>query len=113
VLLTRLDGLRTHAAAPATAMASETLQRCTAAKRAADEHRPGDAIIALRAAAWLDEASPLPHQYLANIHFLSGHPFEAVREQREALKRDPGNDLYRRNLASLEQALAAQPQRTQ
>jgi len=85
----------------------ETLRRCAAARKLADEGRRDDAVLALRAAAWLDEASPLPHHYLANVQWLAGRPRLAARAEREALVRDPGNALYRRNLAALRRAIAA------
>ena len=84
----------------------DTLRRCAAAKRAIDEERFPDAIALLNVAAWYDEASPLPHQYLANAYYLSGRVRKAEQHQREALARDPTNDLYRRNLESLEKALS-------
>jgi len=84
-----------------------TLRRCETARRAADEKRYAEATYTLQMAAWLDESSPLPHQYLANVAFLQGHLRRAVEHQRAALARDPDNALYRRNLESLEAALAA------
>lgn len=86
------------------AEAAETLRRCAEAKRAVDEGRYVDAIVALRIAAWYDERSALPHQYLANVYYLTGRAADAVGSQREALRRDPQNELYRRNLAALEDA---------
>jgi tetratricopeptide (TPR) repeat protein len=86
----------------------ETERRCAMAKRAVDEGRYADAIVALRVASWYDEASPLPHQYLANVYYLIGRLPQAVEEQRQALVRAPGNVLYQRNLASLEKALGTQ-----
>lgn len=61
---------------------------------------------ALRTAAWLDEALPTPHHYLANVHFLAGRLVLAAEEQRQALDRAPVNPLYQRNLASLRRAMA-------
>jgi len=80
----------------------ETQRRCAAAKRAVEERRYADAAVALRVAAWYDEQSPLPYQYLANVFYLTGRVGEAVRAQREALQRAPDNELYKKNLAALE-----------
>jgi tetratricopeptide (TPR) repeat protein len=82
-----------------------TEQRCAEAKRVLDEGRTDEAIIMLRAASWYDETSPLPHQYLANVYYMAGRMPQAVRHQREALTRAPDNELYQRNLTSLENAL--------
>ena len=48
-----------------------------------------EAIISLKTAAWLDEAAPLPHQYLANVYYLQGRLRAAIRHQRAALRRAP------------------------
>jgi protein O-mannosyl-transferase len=100
---------RATAAAPAPSHAPDpiTQERCTRAKAAADEGRIEAAILMLESAAWLDEAAPLPHQYLANLYYLHGQLAEAVREQREALRLAPDQPLYRDNLRALEAALAA------
>ncbi len=84
-----------------------TPTRCAAARRAFDAGRMEDATVGLEAAAWLDEAAPLPHQYLANIYAMSGRPFLAYRHQREAVRRAPREEVYKRNLASLRRALGA------
>ena len=107
-LLARLNRLGNSPEADAQTRAA-TLRRCAVARHAIDIRHPQAAILTLRMAAWLDETSPLPHQYLANAYFLSGNMRAAVAAQREALARAPHNDLYRRNLASLEQILAGQP----
>ncbi len=82
-----------------------TVRRCQAAKQAVDERRYDDAVVALRAAAWLDESAALPHHYLANVYYLMGRLAAAAQHEREAVERAPGNDLYRRNLSALEEAL--------
>jgi tetratricopeptide (TPR) repeat protein len=92
---------------PGEAPHAETIHRCEAGREAAADGRYDDAVYALRAASWLDEASPLPFHYLANVHFLAGHPRLAARAEREALARDPENALYRRNLAALRRAIPA------
>src|SRR4029079_7838746 len=80
-----------------------TLRRCNDARADVDAGRMRIAIAKLEAAAWLDESSALPHHFLANVRYLNGRYREAHREESEALKRDPGNALYRTNLAALEQ----------
>ena len=107
-LVRQLNGLPRGSGRPESGDAS---RRCQAAKQAVDEGRYADAIIALQAAAWFDEASPLPHHYLANVYYLTGRLPEAVVQQREALARAPRNELYRSNLAALERALAASAER--
>jgi hypothetical protein len=69
--------------------------------------RQREAVILLKTAAWLDEAAPLPYQYLANVAALQGDLRTALTEEREALKRAPNNKLYRDNVAALEKKLAA------
>ncbi|MGH7822224.1 MAG: hypothetical protein ACREQ9_20875, partial [Candidatus Binatia bacterium] len=81
------------------------------ARRVLDQKRRQDAIYLLEAAAWLDEASPLPHQYLANVFAMNGNLMLALRQMRLALDRDPGNQLYERNLQSLRRALTRRGQR--
>jgi tetratricopeptide (TPR) repeat protein len=84
-----------------------TPARCAAARRAFDAGRIEEATVGLEVAAWLDEAAPLPHQYLANIYTMRGRPFLAYRHQREAVQRAPRDPLYKRNLASLRRTLGA------
>ena len=83
-----------------------TKRRCEVAKRAAEEERYADAIAVLKTAAWFDERAALPHHYLANAYYLSGRLTEAIRHQREAVRRAPDQAFYRRNLAALELELA-------
>lgn len=45
--------------------------------------------------------SPRVPQYVANIAAVEKDLFLAVQAQREALRLDPGNALYRRNLETL------------
>jgi tetratricopeptide (TPR) repeat protein len=99
---------------PAANEAPATLRRCARAKRAMERGRFDSAIRILQMAAWLDEASPGPHQYLANVYVLTGRLAAAIDEQRAALQRAPNNEVYRRNLESLERATARQtaPNRT-
>lgn len=59
----------------------------------------------LRAAAWLDERAPRPHQYLANVAALRGDWELALAEERAALARAPHSKLYRRNVETLEKKL--------
>jgi tetratricopeptide (TPR) repeat protein len=101
----QLDSKPGSAQPEGAAPSEETQRRCAEAKHAVDESRFADAIVELRVAAWYDEASPLPHQFLANVYYLGGRAEDAVRAQREALVRDPNNELYRRNLAALEAAV--------
>ena len=83
-----------------------TLDRCNTARAAAEAGRSREAIVKLETAAWLDERSPLPHHYLANVRYLAGRYREAHRHEREALARAPDNALYRANVAALEQLFA-------
>jgi tetratricopeptide (TPR) repeat protein len=106
-LLAQLGDRLPRRRAPGDPPHAETVRRCDAARRVAAEGRHDDAVYMLRAAAWLDEASPLPHHYLANVHFLAGRRRLAARAEREALARDPGNALYRRNLGALRRAIPA------
>ncbi len=45
--------------------------------------------------------SPLVPQYVANLAVLTGELFTAVSAQKDALRLDPGNALYRENLVGL------------
>lgn len=45
--------------------------------------------------------SPLVYQYITNLAVLDGDLFLAVHAQQEALRLEPGNPLYRRNLLAL------------
>jgi tetratricopeptide (TPR) repeat protein len=83
-----------------------TRRRCGEAKNLLDAQRPQEAIRTLEMAAWLDETSPLPHHYLSNIYYLSGRLPKALEEKRAALERAPDNELYKKNLAVLQRALA-------
>ena len=60
----------------------------------------------LHMAAWLDEASSLPHHYLANIYYLTDRRDLALAHQRKAVELAPDNELYRQNLAALESSMA-------
>jgi tetratricopeptide (TPR) repeat protein len=86
--------------------AAITAERCERARRLFEAERTADAIALLKAAAWLDEGSPLPHHYLANVHYLGGRVAAAARHQREAVRRAPAHETYRRNLETLERFLA-------
>jgi tetratricopeptide (TPR) repeat protein len=103
----RLAALPAPRRASGAADAPDTVRRCEEARRLADAERDAEAVRALGAAAWLDEASALPHHYLANVHYLHGRLLLAAQAEREALLRAPANRLYRRNLASLRRAVAA------
>jgi tetratricopeptide (TPR) repeat protein len=92
---------------PATAERQQaTLRRCERAKQAVDEGRNDEAIALLDVAAWLDERAALPHHYLANVHYMAGRLALATKEEREAVRRAPENELYRRNLEALEKAMS-------
>jgi tetratricopeptide (TPR) repeat protein len=62
------------------------------------------------AARFLDEAEKrapnyvIIHQYRANVAYLSGDKRAAIRALERALQLDPGNELYRTNLARLKEA---------
>jgi tetratricopeptide (TPR) repeat protein len=83
-----------------------TRRRCAAAKRLYDLGRVEEAIIALRAAAWLDDRAARPYRDLANVYYLLQRLSDAVVAQREAVARAPQSPALRRNLAALEAALA-------
>jgi tetratricopeptide (TPR) repeat protein len=85
----------------------ETKRRCEAARVAIDAGRLEEAAVLLRVAAWMDEASPLPHQYLANLNVMRGRPLLALRHQRAALARAPNSPLYRKNMRVLREAQRA------
>jgi len=106
-LRARLDAAARAATAPSEdAVAEATLARCQAGRTAAEAGRVTDAIAILNAAAWLDERSPLPHHYLANVYYLRGQYAEALVHQREALQRSPDNVVYQENLARLRALVA-------
>jgi tetratricopeptide (TPR) repeat protein len=90
--------------------AATTRRRCGEAKRLLDMERTDAAILTLEMTAWLDEASALPHHYLSNVYYLSGRLEKALEEKRAALQRAPQNELYKKNVAVLERALAEQGQ---
>lgn len=83
-----------------------TRRRCAAAKRLYDLGRVEAAIVALQAAAWLDDRAARPHRDLANVYYLQHRLPEAVAAQRDAVARAPQSPALRRNLAALEAALA-------
>ncbi len=78
-----------------------TRRRCESARIEGEAGRFRRAIAQLQAAAWLDEAAPLPHQYLANLYVMRGDRKAALVHQEEALKLAPNNELYRRNRDAL------------
>lgn len=86
---------------------AETKRRCAAARVAIDQGRLDEAAMLLQVAAWMDEASPLPHQYLANLSVLRERPLLALRHQRAALQRAPRSPLYRKNMRALRDAQRA------
>lgn len=45
--------------------------------------------------------SPMVYQYIANVAVMAGDPFVAIAAQKEALRLQPNNQLYRRNLIAL------------
>lgn len=82
-----------------------TQRSCKQAMKQAERGRYREATILLRAAAWLDERAPRPHQYLANVAALRGDWELALAEERAALERAPHSKLYRRNVEALEKKL--------
>lgn len=79
----------------------QTAERAEAARRRFAARDVARAVSMLKAAAWLDDDAALPHHYLANIHYSVRRPGLALAHERQALVRDPGNELYRRNVAAL------------
>lgn len=79
-----------------------TRRSCKRASALARRGRYREAAVILRAAAWLDERAPLPHQHLANVAALRGDWHEALAAARSALERAPHSKLYRRNVEALE-----------
>lgn len=102
----RLQRLAARGQASLPAADKATERACRQAMRQARRGRFREAIILLRSAAWLDERAAVPHQYLANVAALRRDWPAALAATREALQRSPGNPLYRRNLAALEEKLA-------
>ncbi|HEY0300178.1 MAG TPA: hypothetical protein VGC36_02525, partial [Rhizomicrobium sp.] len=82
-----------------------TRRRCAMAKRIYDLGRVDAAMLALEAAAWLDDGAARPHRDLANLYYLQGRVGDAVREQNAAVQRAPRSEALRSNLAALEAAL--------
>lgn len=76
---------------------------CERARRAVVAGRLSEAKRLLSQAAAQNGAarSPLVYQYVANVATLERDLFLAVQAQREALRLDPDNELYIRNLRSL------------
>jgi Flp pilus assembly protein TadD len=87
--------------------APETKRRCEAARDLIQAGRLDEAAVLLKVAAWMDEASPVPYQYLANLNVLRNRPLLALRHQRAALARAPQSPLYRKNLRALREAQQA------
>jgi len=84
-----------------------TRRRCAAAQHLFARRRVADAILALEAAAWLDERAARPQRDLANVYYLQGRVGEAIVAQRAAVARAPQSVPLRRNLAALEAQGAA------
>lgn len=84
-----------------------TKRRCEAARAMIEAGRLDEAAVQLKVAAWMDEASPVPYQYLANLNVLRNRPLLALRHQRAALARAPQSPLYRKNLRALREAQQA------
>ncbi|HUO84339.1 MAG TPA: hypothetical protein VM534_04415 [Thermoanaerobaculia bacterium] len=78
-----------------------TRARVEQARRWFEAGNVEQAVLRLRAAAWLDGDAAVPHHYLANIFASIGRRDEALESERAALARDPGNPLYRRNVEAL------------
>lgn len=87
-----------------TAPASATHRRCEDASRLARAGKTAEAIAKLRAAAWLDERSSLPHHYLANLYYRDGRLDAAIAAAKKAVALAPDNSIYRDNLTLLESA---------
>jgi hypothetical protein len=101
----RLQGLAAAGKTSTIAPAVPTRRACRQAMVLARRRRYAEANVILKAAAWLDESAPRPHQYLANIAALQSDVPMALAEQRKALKRAPDNPLYQRNVAALERQM--------
>jgi len=71
--------------------------------------RYGEAVELLDRAAHLDPISATPHQYLAQIHYNAKDYRNAARSLADALERDPSNELFRSNLAVIEDLLKNSP----
>jgi tetratricopeptide (TPR) repeat protein len=102
----RLQQLSAKGTGSQLAEVEATKRSCRQAMRDARRGHYREAMIALRAAAWLDERAALPHQYMANVAALRRDWKTALAESRSALGRSPGNPLYRRNVEALERKLA-------
>ena len=76
---------------------------CENARSAAIEGRYAEARAMLSDAARQNArvGSPLVYQYIANVAVLTGDLFTALAAQKEALRLQPDNPLYRRNLVGL------------
>lgn len=102
-MLAKLDALgRTPIGDPP--HSSATHRRCRDARNAAEQGRTRQATAELRMASWFDERSSLPHHYLANIYFLTDRIDLALQHQRKAVELAPDNEIYRQNLAALDNA---------
>ncbi len=93
--------------APHTTQEKEAARLCEQASQAARRGNYAEA------ARYLDDAEKqapnyvIIHQYRANVAYLSGDKRAAIRALERALELDPGNQLYRTNLARLKEAPAA------
>jgi tetratricopeptide (TPR) repeat protein len=71
-------------------------------RQAAERRAWPDALAALQTASWFDENAHRPYHFLANTYSMMGRIDEALVSERAALQRAPRNDLYRRNVESLQ-----------
>lgn len=75
---------------------------CAVAKQLADKKEYHQAIALLNQAAAQDTQNARPHHYLFNIYWLTKQPEKARQAIREALRRDPGNELFQFNYKALQ-----------
>ncbi len=90
----------------AAALRAKTREHCARARGLIEQGRLREAEDLLAATAWLDETAALPHHYLANLYYLTNRPVRALASIRKAMRLAPAVELYRRNAARLEKALA-------
>jgi predicted Zn-dependent protease len=77
------------------------------ARRLVAERRYDEAVALLDAEVRRGGGDALTYQFLSNVYYAKGDLVRARDAVAEAARRDPGNLLYRRNLAALESRLKA------
>ncbi len=85
----------------------EILALCEEARRASEAGEPRQALRLLERASVLAPETALPHQFLANVHFLAGDARRAMRAMETAVELAPESELYRHSLTQLRQEVAA------